>query len=47
VVAFLGGILGYITYRLVTPRPEATPAAPALDYRVISGRLTTQEAEAT
>jgi hypothetical protein len=46
VFAFLGGTVGYVTYRLVTPRQEATPvAAPSLDYRVVSGRLTTQEAE--
>jgi hypothetical protein len=46
--AFLGGAVGYFTYRLVTPRQETAPAtAPALDYRVVSGRLTTQNAEAS
>ena len=43
VFAFLGGSLGYATHRLLTPRaspPSATPE-PA-DYRVISGRLTTE-----
>lgn len=40
--AFLGGTVGYVTYRLVTPNAETTPAAsPQLDYRVVSGRLTT------
>jgi hypothetical protein len=38
--AFLGGTLGYVTWRLVTPKQESAPAA--LDYRVVSGRLTTQ-----
>jgi hypothetical protein len=46
VVAVLGGALSYLTYRLVTPKQESTPAAPPpLDYRVLSSRLTTQEAE--
>jgi hypothetical protein len=38
VFAFLGGTLGYVTWRLVTPKQESAPAA--LDYRVVSGRLT-------
>lgn len=40
VFAFLGGTLGYVTYRLVTPRQLPAPLpTPPIDYRVISGRL--------
>ena len=43
--AFLGGTVGYVTYRLVTPKQEAIAASPALDYRIVSGRLLTREAD--
>lgn len=46
--AFLGGAMGYVTWRLITPKQEPTSAdAQALDYRVVSGRLTTQNADAS
>jgi hypothetical protein len=47
IVASLGGTISYVTYRLVTPKQRITLGAlPPLDFRVISGRLTTQDAEA-
>lgn len=44
--AVLGGTVGYVTYRLVTPSQRAAAVATAaLDYRVVSGRLTTHDTE--